>query len=229
MKSILDRFILRFPVMFLKQYPYAWIGVVVLWPRSPWVVGVLLVLIVIAVLALRWQNAAWISSIRREHAGTDGKFYVDEPPILWSNTVQDVAILTGFSIVLAFLLNGQFELTFWQYLLMSVGFTTFYRDGRFFGPKATYIVTATGIGIRLVPGQIDYRLFLPFKEISRIQRCEYSKRQDTDLFARAREARDGLLLVPKDPHGFSKRIDKLFIVPGDVDAFVKQLPYGYGK
>lgn len=229
MKSILDRFILRFPVMFLKQYPYAWIAVVGLWPRSPWLAAVFLGIIVIAMLALRWQNAAWIASIRRQYAGEDGKFYIDEPPIPWSHTIRDVSVLTIFSVVLAYLLDGQFGLTFWQYLIMSLGFTAFYRDGRFFGPKTTYIVTASGIGIRLVPGQIDYRLFLPFKEISRIERGEYSQRQDTELFARAREARDGLLLIPKDPHGFSKQLDKLFIVPGNVDAFLEQLPYGYGK
>jgi hypothetical protein len=229
MKQFLDRFILSFPVLFLKQYPYAWIAAVVLWPRAPWLAAIFLALIVAAIVALRWQNAAWISSIRRQYAGEGGKFHIDEPPIAWRNTFQNVAILTGFSVVLAYLLDGQFGLTFWQYLLMSIGFTTFYRDGRFFGPRATYIVTAAGIGIRLIPGQIDYRLFLPFKEISRIERREYRKSQDVDIFARTQEAKDGLLLVPKDPHGFSKRIDKLFIVPGNVDAFVEQLPYGYGK
>jgi hypothetical protein len=229
MKPFLDRFILRFPILFLKQYPYAWIAVVALWPRTTWLAVIFLAIIVLALLALRWQNTAWISSIRRQHAGEDGKFYVDEPPVNWRNTLQDVAILTAFSVVLSYLLKGQFGLTFWQYLIMSVGFTSFYRDGRFFGPKTTYIITASGIGIRYVPGQIDYRLFLPFKEISRIERCEYSKRQDTDIFARVQESKDGLLLTPKDPKGFTKQVDKLFIVPRNVDAFVEQLPYGYGK
>lgn len=229
MKPFLDRFFLRFPVLFLKQYPYAWIAVVALWPRAPWLAAIFLVVMVLAILALHWQNKAWIASIRRQHAGQDGKFYVDEPPVDWRNTLQHVGILAAFSIVLSYLLDGQFGLSFWQYLIMSVGFTTFYRDGRFFGPQATYIVTATGIGIRLIPGQIDYRLFLPFKEISHIQRGEYSKRQDTDIFARTQDAKDGLLLIAKDPKGFTKQIDKLFIVPGDVDAFVQQLPYGFGK
>ena len=58
---------------------------------------------------------------------------------------------------------------------------------------------------------------------------EYTKREDTMIFARTQEAKDGLLLIPKDPDGFSRRIDKLFIVPGNVDAFVQQLPYGFGK
>ena len=35
MRPLLDRFILGFPVLFLKQYPYAWIAIVALWPRSP--------------------------------------------------------------------------------------------------------------------------------------------------------------------------------------------------
>lgn len=229
MKSFLDRFILRFPVLFLKQYPYAWIAVVALWPRAQWLAVIFLVVIVLAILALRWQNLAWISSIRQQHAGEDGKFYVDEPPVDWKNLFQNVGILTAFSLVLSYLLDGQFGLSFWQYLIMSVGFTTLYRDGRFFGPRTTYIVTATGLGIRLIPGQIDYRLFLPFKEISRIERCEYSKRQDIDIFARVQDSKDGLLLTPKDPKGFTKQVDKLFIVPGNVDAFVEQLPYGYGK
>lgn len=229
MKSFLDRFILRFPVLFLKQYPYAWIATVALWPRAQWLAAIFLGVIVLAILALRWQNAAWVASIRRQHAGEDGKFYVDEPPVNWKSLLQNVGILTAFSLVLSYLLDGQFGLSFWQYLIMSVGFTTFYRDGRFFGPWATYIVTASGLGIRLIPGQIDYRLFLPFKEISRIERCEYSKRQDVDIFARVQDSKDGLLLTPKDPKGFTKQVDKLFIVPGNVDAFVEQLPYGYGK
>ena len=112
---------------------------------------------------------------------------------------------------------------------MGVGFTILYRDTQFFGSAATYIITATGIAIRLVPGHIDYRLFLPFKEISRIERGEYQRKLDTDIFARVRESKDGLMLIPKDPNGFTKRIDKLFIVPSDVDQFVKQLPYGFGS
>jgi len=229
MKPFLDRFILGFPVLFLKQYPYAWFAVVVLWTRSPELAAVFMAIIVIGILALRWQHIAWISHIRRQHAGEAGKFYIDEPPIPWRHTVKNTAIAVAVSIVLAFILKGQLGLTFWQYLIMAIGFNVFYRDTRFFGSSATYIVTATGIGIRLVPGHIDYRLFLRFKEISRIERGEYHKSLDTDIFARTQEAKDGLLLVPKDPNGFSKQLNKLVIVPSNVDAFVEQLPYGYGK
>jgi hypothetical protein len=227
MKEFLDRFILGFPVLFLKQYPYAWIAVVALWPRSPQFSALFLLIIAIGVLSLRWQHAAWISQMRRQHAGQDGKFYIDEPPVSWQHAIRNIAIMIALSIGVAFLLKGQFGLSFWQYFIMAMGFTIFYRDTQFFGPTSTYIITATGIGIRLVPGHVDYRLFLPFKEISRIERGEYKKAQDTDLFARTPEAKDGLLLIPKDPKGFTTRIEKLFIVPQDVDKFVEQLPYGY--
>lgn len=229
MRPFLDRFILAFPVLFLKQYPYAWIAVVAFWPRSPTLSLLFLLIIVVGVLALRWQSAAWISHMRRLHAGQDGKFYIDQPPISWQRAARNIAYLIAGSIVIGFLLKGQWGLTFWQIVVIVIGFTILYRDTQFFGSAATYIITATGIGIRLVPGHLDYRLFLPFKEISRIERGGYVKQLDTDIFARARESRDGLMLIPKDPNGFTRRIDKLFIVPQDVDKFVEQLPYGYGK
>lgn len=228
MRQFLDRFILAFPVLFLKQYPYAWIAVVALWPRSPSLAALFLMIIVIGLLSMRWQSAAWISHMRRLYAGKDGKFYIDQPPIPWQRTARNIAFLIAGSLVIAFLLKGQFRLTFWQLFIMAVGFTILYRDTQFFGAAATYIITATGIAIRLVPGHLDYRLFLPFKEISRIERGEYHRKIDTDIFARMRDAKDGLLLVPKDPNGFTKRIDKLFIVPNDVEKFMEHLPYGYG-
>lgn len=229
MKQFLDRFILAFPVLFLKQYPYAWIAVVALWPKSPSLAALFLIVIAIGILSLRWQHAAWISQMRRTHAGKDGKFYIDEPAVPWQRAARNIAYLIAGSALIAFLLKGQFGLSFWQFFIMGIGFTILYRDTQFFGATSTYIITATGIAIRLVPGHLDYRLFLPFKEISRIERGEYRKALDTDIFARTREAKDGLMLIPKDPDGFTKRIDKLFIVPQDVDGFVEQLPYGYGK
>ena len=185
-------------------------------------------IVVVGILSLRWQSAAWISNIRRQYAGQDGKFYVDQPQVPWTRAGRNIAYLIAGAAVIGYLLRGQFGLNFWQFVIMIVGFTILYRDTQFFGSAATYIVTASGIGIRLVPGHIDYRLFFPFKEISLIKRADYKQTQDIDLFARSREAKDGLLLIPKDPKGFTRRIDKLFIVPQDVEKFVEQLPYGYG-
>jgi hypothetical protein len=227
MKAFLDRFILGFPVLFLKQYPYAWIAIVALWPRSPSIAGLFLVIFAAGLLSLRWQSAAWISHIRRQHAGNEGKFYVDQPPVPWQTAVRNIAILTAGSALIAYVLRGQFGLSFWQLLIMAVGFTISYQDTRFFGSMVTYIITATGIAIRFVPGHLDYRLFLPFKEISRIERCEFKKDKDWDLFARARDTKEGLLMTPKSPNGFTRRIDKLFIAPQDQERFLAELPHGY--
>jgi len=227
MKPFLDRLILGFPVLFLKQYPYAWIAIVALWPRSPSVAGLFLGIILLGLLSLRWQSAAWISHIRREHAGNDGKFYVDQPPVTWQNAARKIAILIAGSILVAYVLRGQFGLSFWQILIMTVGFTIFYQDTRFFGATVTYIITASGIAIRFVPGHIDYRLFLPFREISRIEKSTYQKDSNWDLFARARDTKEGLLMTPKNPNGFTKRVELLFIAPQDREKFLEQLPHGF--
>lgn len=227
MKPILDRFILGFPVLFLKQYPYAWIAIVALWPRSPTLASLFVAIVVLGLAALRWQAAAWVSHIRREHAGMDGKFYVDQPPVAWQNAARNIAVLLAASLVGAYVLRGQFGLSFWQILVMLVGFSIFYQDTRFFGAAVTYIITATGIAIRFVPGHIDYRLFLPFREISRIEKTTYQTGRRWDLFARTRDTREGLLMTPKNPNGFTRRIEKLFIAPQDRERFLAELPHGY--
>jgi hypothetical protein len=228
MKSLLDRFILALPILFLKQYPYAWFAVVVFWSTSRLVASLFVLILVAGFLAVRWQSAAWISHMRREHAGEHGKFYVDEPPVSLQSAARNLAILIAWSVLGAFVLRGQFGLSFWQILIMLVGFTAFYQDTRLFGAAVTYIITATGIAIRFVPGHVDYRLFLSFKEISRIEKSTYEKDKNWDLFARLRDTKEGLLMTPKSPNGFTRRVEKLFIAPTDREQFLAQLPHGYG-
>jgi len=229
MKRTLDRFILGLPVLFLKQYPYAWIVAVALWPSSPSVALVFLAVVLIGILSLRWQAAAWVSQIRSEHVGQDGKFYVDRPPFPWRMAAWKIALLFLGSAVLAFLVQDRLGLTFWQYFIMMVGFALFYQDNRFFGAEVIYIIIAEGIAIRFVPGHLEYRLLLQFREISRIERATYRESREIDLIAKTRQGDDGLLLTPRDPRGFTKRIDRLFIVPRDVEMSVEQLPYGFGN
>lgn len=229
MRKTLDRFILGFPVLFLKQYPYAWIVFVALWPHSPSMALVFLVVVVIGILSLRWQAAAWISQMRSEHAPDNGKFLVDQPPVPWRIAAQKIGLLMAGGALVVLLLQGRLGLSFWQFFFIIAGFPIFYQDTRFFGASIIYIITSSGIAIRFVPGHLDYRLFILFLEISRIerQRYQYQERSDTDVFARTRQEADGLLLIPKDPRGFTKRIEKLFIVPADVEGFMHQLPYGF--
>ena len=229
MKPFLERFILGLPVLFLKQYPYAWIGCIVLAPRAPLLATLFLGIVMIGILSLRWQSLAWISQMRRQYAEGNGKFYIDQPSVPWQRAARFIALLLAWSVLIALLLKGQLGLTFWQLFLLFFGLMLFYRDTLFFGAAATYIITATGIAIRFVPGHIDYRLFLPFKEISCIELRDYKPSSDTDLFARTRDVKNGLLMIPKDPRGFTKWLNKLFIAPNDIDQFVEHLPYGFGK
>jgi len=228
MKLFLERFILGIPRLFLKQYPYAWFPAIVLWTWPPNISLIFFIIIAIGMLSVYWQANAWISHMKRDYAPGDGKFYVDRPTIPWERTVRNIAILLVGSGLIASLLKGQFGLAFWQVLIMLTAFTLTYQDARFFGAPVTYIITATGIAVYFAPGHLDYRLFFTFKEIARIERTQYQKGKNWDYFARMRDVgADGLLLVPKDINGFSKRMEKLFIVPDDIEKFVDQLPYGY--
>lgn len=227
MTQTLDSFILAIPHLFIKQFPYAWFPAIVLWTWPPNISAIFFLIIVLGLFMLQWQSAAWVSHMRREHAGKDGKFYVDKPAIPWMRTVRNISILIIGSALIAYPLKNQISLTFWQIFLIIIGFTLTYQDWRFFGVQTLYIITASGIAVYFAPGHLDYRLFLRFKDISRIERTQYKKDENWDFFARTRGDPDGLLLIPKDPKGFTKRMERLFIVPEDIETFLTQLPYGY--
>ncbi len=228
MKQFLDRFILGFPVLFIKQFPYAWIAAIVFWAWPPFFSAIFLAIIVVGLLMLRWQSIAWISNLRREHAAKDGKFYVDESPFSPVASAQKILLLLlGAAVLSWLLLRTQLGLSFWQFFIMIVGFMVLYQDTRFFGAPATYVVTDQGIGIRFVPGHLDYRLFFPFNEIRRVEKAQYQKDQGWDLLARTQDNQEGLLLTPKDPDGFTKRIGTVFIAPSHIDEFLQQLPPRY--
>jgi hypothetical protein len=226
MKSFLDRFILGIPRLYIKQFPYAWIVFIALWTWPPNLSLIFLLIILVGLLMVRWQHSAWISTMRNKYAPNDGKFYIDHPPVPIQRTVRNILILLVAAGAVSFFLNSQVGLVPWQVFVIIVGFSLLYRNSLFFGAPTTYIITASGIAIYFAPTNLDYRLFLKFDEISRIERCGYQKDKGWDCFARIR-ANDGLLLIPKNPDGLTKRIERLFIAPSDIEKFQKQLPYGY--
>src|SRR5690242_13391650 len=144
MKQTLDQFILAIPVLFIKQFPYAWIAAVVFWSWPPAFSVVFLAVILIGLLMLRWQSSAWISNLQREHAFQDGKFYVDQPPFPWLEAARKILILIAGAGLLAWLWKGQLGLSFWQIFLIILGFTLLYRDTQFFGAPAIYVITDQG-------------------------------------------------------------------------------------
>ena len=164
--------------------------------------------------------------MQSKYASNDGKFYIDRPPVPLQKAVRNILILLMAAGMAAFFLNSQIGLASWQVFMIIVGFSLLYRNPLFFGAPTTYIITASGIAIYFAPSNLDYRLFLKFDEISRFERCGYQKDKGWDCFARV-HANDGLLLIPKNPNGFTKRTEKLFIAPKDIDKFREQLPYGF--
>jgi hypothetical protein len=163
--------------------------------------------------------------MRNEYAPTGGKFYIDRPPVPVQGAVRNILILIVAAGIVAFFLNSQIRLAPWQVFVIIVGFSLLYRNSIFFGAPTTYIITASGIAIHYAPGHLDYRLFLTYHEISCIERCGFQKDKGWDCFARMR-SKNGLLILPKNPKGLTKRIEKLFIAPKDIDKFLAQLPYG---
>jgi hypothetical protein len=228
MRTFLDRFILGIPRLYIKQFPYAWIVFIALWTWPPNLSLIFLLVILVGLLMLKWQYSAWESNLRDEYAPNGGKFYVDRPPVPLQRAVRNILILLAAAGIVAFFLSRQIGLTVWQFFLIIVGFSLLYRNSMFFGALTTYVITASGIGIYFAPSNLDYRLFLKFDEISRIERCEYQKDKGWDCFARV-HAKDGLLFIPKNTKGLTKRIEKLFIAPKDIDRFREQLPYGHNR
>ncbi|MCL4528130.1 MAG: hypothetical protein M1282_01810 [Chloroflexi bacterium] len=219
-------FVLGIPYLFLKKIPYGWIGVVVLWAWPPIISGILVAFIVIGLLLMKWQKLAWEASIRQNHHEPDGVFFVDHPhsPRLWQ--VRNLIILFAISALLGWLSAKLIGLSELQMILLFAGFTLLYKDALLLGASTTYIVTEDGIGIHYIPGQIDYRIFLAFDEISQI-RCGQPGSQipdHVDILAPQKQITAGLLLVPKNPNGFSKTLEKVLISPSQPDIFLSHIP-----
>ncbi len=227
MKSLLNRFILGIPRLYIKQFPYAWIVFIALWTWPPNFTVIFLLVVLIGFSILQWQYSAWISSLRNEYARNDGKFHVDRPPVPIQRAVQNITILFIAAGLVSYFLSKQVRLPAVQLFILIVGFSLFYRNYLFFGAPTTYVITASGIAVHFAPGHLDYRPFLRFDEISRIERCAFQKDKGWGCFARVPYGKDGLLLIPKNPKGFTKRMERLFIIPKDIDKFQEQLPYGF--
>lgn len=224
MTAFLDRLILGIPRLYIKQFPYAWIVFIVLWVWPPNIAIIFLLVVLLGLGMLQWQYAAWLRTFRAAHVHQGGKLYIDRPAVPLGQAARNILLLLMLSGLAGYFLQGQLRLTFWQITLIFVGFSLFYRDALFFGAPTTYIITDRGLGIYYAPGHLDYRLYFEFDEIMQVKRCAYQKDANWNIAARLPYSKDGLLLVPKSPSGFSKRMKFLFIVPNDLEKFLEQLP-----
>lgn len=226
MKTFLDTFILSFPILFLKQYPYAWIAVVILWDWPPILSATFFTVMAVGVACLHWRAAAWVSDMRRQYAPNGQTFLVQKPPIPWALTARYLLFLLAGAAAAAWLAGEWVGLSFWQFFIMTTGFALTYMDSRFFGPYTIYIVTDTGICIYFVPGHLDYRIILNFKEIGKAQRLDRIEaiEDSWSVCSRARKPKSGVLLAPRNPRGFSKALREVLLTPTNVDEFLKRVP-----
>ncbi len=227
MRQTLDRFILSIPTLFIKQYPYAWIPLVFLWTWPPTIVLIFLLVIVVGLASLQWRSAAWISEMRRQHAPrpTDA-FLVQRTPVPWMHFARTVGTLLVIAAGAAWLLGEFVGLGAWRFFVLIVGFALCYLDARFVGAETIYAVAPDGIAIYFMPGHVDYRIFVAFKEMRRVQRLDAiaSIPATWSVCARLRKPTSGVLLVPRSPQGFSRRLQEILVVPPNVDDFLKRVP-----
>jgi hypothetical protein len=223
---VLDKFILKIPYLFLKKIPYAWLAVVYFWIWPPVLSSLFLAIVLLGLGMMVWQNQAWINRIRREFSGGKKELYLDRAHAGRIFQLRNLALVLAASAVLGWLLNHRLTLSGLQWALLLAGFMLLYRDAYLFGPAVTYIVTDQGIGIRYVPGHVDYRLFFKFREIRQATPTKVPKRipRGWQMLAAQRHPQEGILLTAMKHSGFSKEIPgEILVVPTDSQKFLQAL------
>ena len=135
-------------------------------------------------------------------------------------------LLLVLSGVIGWLLNGHFGLNGVQWGLFALGFTALYRKGLFFGMRVTYVFTDQGLGIRYVPGQLDYRLFIRFNEIWSVRKIGPKEkiRVNWTVVAPIRKKGPGLLLTAKNINGFSTQMGNIVLTSDDLENLLQKFP-----
>jgi hypothetical protein len=224
----LENFILGIPYLFLKKVPYAWLALIVLWVWPPVLFSwILLGIILLGMLMMDWQRRAWEAKLIREHHAGPEKPYIDRPKMPLRIQVRNLALVALGSALVAVIFQGQFELSFWQWFFLFVGFMLLYMDNRLLGATTVYILTDQGLGIRFVPGHVDYRLFFAFNEIWRVQPIQVPEKKPArwSQVTPMRQLDMGVLLTPRNRDGFTRQINgEMLLVPTDIDAFLAPFP-----
>ena len=222
----LEAFILEVPYLFLKKIPYVWVGVVALWNWPPLVSGILLAIVLAGLGMMAWQERAWEDKIRREYHSGETGVYLDHPHAARTFQLRNLALVLAASAGLGWLMHGRFGLSGPQWALLLAGVMLLYKDSLLFGAAVTYIITDQGVGIRYVPGHVDYRLFFRFHEIRRAVRMKTPERipRRWDMLTPKRYPQEGVLLFAVRPEGFSKQIqNEVFLAPTNMAGFLEAL------
>jgi hypothetical protein len=222
----LEQFLLEIPYLFLKKIPYAWVGVAAFWAWPPLVSAILMALVLLGLLLMAGQERAWENKIRREFHSGPAEPYIDHPRARRTFQLRNLALVLAASAILGWILNGRFGLSGPQWALLLAGVMLLYKDAFLFGAAVTYMITDQGIGIRYVPGHVDYRLFFKFHEVWRAERMKVPERipRRWDVLVPKKYPQEGLLLYSSRREGFSKQIQgELLLAPTDIERFLREL------
>lgn len=230
---LLENFILGVPYLFLKKTPYAWMALVFLWVWPPVLFSwILIAIVVLGLLMMDWQRRAWETRLICEHHAGPEKPFIDRPKMPSNLQLRNLAFLVTGSALVAWIFQGQFELSFWQWFFLFVGFMLLYMDHRLLGATTVYILTDQGIGIRSAPGHIDYRLFFSYWEIRHAQRIQAPKQKPVlwSQITPTQQLKEGVLITPRKRDGFTRQIEgAVLLAPSDVDEFLKHIPSQFVK
>jgi hypothetical protein len=219
---LLENFILEVPYLFLRKVPYAWVPIVALWAWPPYLSGIFVLILLIGLGLMLFQQYAWEQRVKR----TQRVIYRDHPRAPFSYWGRNLLWLITVCAALGWLFNGRLGLNAFQWAVLLLGIMATYKDALLFGAGVVYLITDKGIALRYVPGHIDYRLFFGYDEIRRVVHIhDISKREFSwDIFSPTRKVQEGLLLVPRNPDGFSKQVNKVVLTPTNIEVFLKHFP-----
>jgi hypothetical protein len=203
-------------------------AVIFLWVWPPVLFSwILIAIIAIGLLMMGWQRRAWEARLIREHHAGPEKPFIDRPKMPLKIQLRNLALLALGSGLVAWIFQGQFELSFWQWFFLFLGFMLLYMDHRLLGATTVYILTDQGIGIRFAPGHIDYRLFFSYWEIWRAQPIRVPEKKPVrwSQVTPTRGPVQGVLLTPRNRDGFTRQIKaEVLLAPSDTDRFLKHIP-----
>lgn len=223
--SFLENFVLDIPYLFLKKIPYSWFFAIIFLTWAPALSALLVLIIALGLWLMALQQRFWEAKIQREFQ-KEGTPYRVQPRMPISTQLQNAAWVLAGSLFVAFMLHDRLNMTGVQWFLLTSGFMFLYRDAMLFGATAVYLVTPRGIGVRYIPGHVDYRLFFRYTEINYVTRVHAGDKlpPHTSVLSPMRGQKDGILLTAKLMDGFSSELGQILLTPDDPEAFLAQIP-----
>lgn len=222
----LDQIILDIPHLFIKKIPYAWVGAVLTWNWHPFVSVILLAIVAVGTLGLAWQEKAWQRKIMRERQSGSRPPLPDRPHMPRRLQIRNAVFVLITSAALGWLFNNRLGINGIEWFFLLAGFMFLYKDTKLFGAGVTYLITNQGLGVRFIPGHVDYRLFFEYREIKQAELIMVPKQIPAywETLIPRKAVKEGILLKSYRKDGFSKQIlSKVLISPTDPVEFLDRL------